>query len=57
MTVLTKIFYYRNTENELKLSQQDKLSKFCMDAGFLFFARELKDTAQGKGQVTSLRSK
>ena len=36
MTVLAKIFYCKNTENELKkLSQQDKLSKFCMGAGFL----------------------
>ena len=36
MTLLAKIFYCNNMENELKsLSQQDKLSKFCMDAGFL----------------------
>ena len=33
--VLTKIFYCNNGERIEKLSQQDKLSKFCMDAGFL----------------------
>ena len=36
MTKLTKFFYCNNMENELKkLSQQDKLSKFCTDAEFL----------------------
>ena len=30
-----KIFYCNNMERIEKLSQQDKLSKFCMDAGFL----------------------
>ena len=36
MTRSTKIFYCSNMENELKkLWQQDKLSKFFMDAGFL----------------------
>ena len=36
MTRSTKIFFCSNMENELKkLSRQDKLSKFCMDAGFL----------------------
>ena len=36
MIMLTKIFYDKDTENELeKLSQQDGLSKFFMDAGFL----------------------
>ena len=36
MTLLTKIFYCNSMENEIEqLSQQDKLSKFCMDAGFL----------------------
>ena len=36
MTRPIKIFYCSNMENELKkLSQQDRLSKFCMDAGFL----------------------
>ena len=30
-----KIFNCKGTENEFKkLSQQDKLSKFCIDAGF-----------------------
>ena len=36
MIMLTKIFYCKDTENEMKkLSQQDRLSTFCMDAGFL----------------------
>ena len=36
MTLLAKIFYCNSMENELKkFSQQDRLSKFCMDAGFL----------------------
>ena len=36
MTVLTKIFYCSNVENELKsFSQQEKLSKFCIGAGLL----------------------
>ena len=37
MTSLTKIFYCNSMENERieKLSQQDNLRKFCMDAGFL----------------------
>ena len=37
MTLLTKIFYCRNTENEFfeKFLRQDKLRKFYMDAGFL----------------------
>ena len=31
-----KTFYYNNMKKEIeRLSQQDKLSKFCMDAGFL----------------------
>ena len=35
MTLLAKIFYCNNLENELKkLSQQDRLSKFFKDAGF-----------------------
>ena len=36
MIVLTKIFYCKRYEERIeKLSQQDKLSKFLMDAGFL----------------------
>ena len=36
MTQRIKIFYCNNMEKPIeKLSQQDKLSKFCMDAGFL----------------------
>ena len=36
MTWLAKIFHCNNYEERIeKLSQQDKLSKFCMDAGFL----------------------
>ena len=35
MTVLTKIFYCKKYGEQIeKLSQQDKLSKYCMDAGF-----------------------
>ena len=48
MTQRIKIFYYG--ERIEKLSQQDKLSKFCMDAGFLSVAENgqyfmTKDTA------------
>ena len=36
MTHRIKIFCCNNIEERIeKLSQQDKLSKFCMDAGFL----------------------
>ena len=36
MTQHIKIFYFNNMKNEFeKLSQQEKLSKICMDAGFL----------------------
>ena len=37
MTQQIKIFYCNNMEkrNKKKRSQQDKLSKFCMDTGFL----------------------
>ena len=36
MTWLTKILYCNNMEKRIEeLSQQDKLSKFCMDGGFL----------------------
>ena len=36
ITVLTKIFSCNNARELIeKLSQQDKLSKFCIDAGFL----------------------
>ena len=36
MTPRIKIFYCNQFEERIKkLSQQDKLSKFCMDAGFL----------------------
>ena len=55
MTRPTKIFYCSNMENEFeKLSQQDKLSKFCMDAGFLnvveigqyFMTKDIADFSQ-----------
>ena len=36
MTQRIKIFFLQQYEERIeKLSQQDKLSKFCMDAGFL----------------------
>ena len=35
MTLLAKIFYCNNMENELKRYHNKKMSKFCMDAGFL----------------------
>ena len=51
-----RIFYCNNMENEIeRLSQQDKLSKFCMDAGFLrvvenggqyFMAKDTADLTQ-----------
>ena len=52
MTQQIRIFYCNNMENEFeKLSQQDKLSKFCMDAGFLSVVENgqyfmTKDTAE-----------
>ena len=52
MTWPTRIVHCSNMENKLKsLSQQDKLSKFCLDAGFLSVVENgqyfmTKDTAE-----------
>ena len=60
MTLLAKIFYCNSMKNELRgFSQQNKLSKFCMDAGILkvveigqyFMTKDIAEFSQFRAAV------